>query len=69
MESYPAEHNEYLSALLDDVTGTEEIVRIRQDYCKIHDCIRSTDGINNYFTGRKAEGLDLPGSDYDYMIV
>ena len=26
------------------------------------------DNVNVYFTGSKAEGLDLPGSDDDYMI-
>ena len=59
----------YLSALLDDVTGTEEIVRLRQDFCKINDCIASVnpDNVNRYFTGSKAEGLYLPGSDYDFM--
>ena len=57
-----------LSQLLDDVVGTEEMVRIRQDYCRIRDRIESTAlGINTYFTGSKAEGLDLPGSDYDNM--
>ena len=68
METWTPEHNTYLSYLLDDITGTEEIVKIRKDYCKTHDCIRSTDGINMYYTGSKAEGLDLPGSDQDYMI-
>ena len=58
----------YLSTLIDDVTGTEEIVRLRQDFCKICDCITSTNGNNIYYTGSKAEGLDLPGSDDDYMI-
>ena len=67
MADWSPEHNTYLSALLDDVTGTEESVRIREDYCKIHDCILSIDGNNVYYTGSKAEGLDLPGSDYDYM--
>ena len=58
-----------LSQLLDDVVGTEEMVRIRQDYCRIYDCIESTGtNINTYFTGSKAEGLDLPGSDKDYMF-
>ena len=48
--------------------GTEEMVHIRQDYCRIHDCIRSTGyNTNSYFTGSKAEGLDLPGSDIDFM--
>ena len=59
----------YLSALLDDVTGSEEVMRIRHDYCKILDCIRSSnlDNVNIYYTGSKAEGLNLPGSDNDYM--
>ena len=68
MADWSAEHNTHLSALLDDVTGSEEGVRIRQDYCKIWDCIWSSDGNNTYYTGSKAEGLDLPGSDHDFMI-
>ena len=68
MADWSPEHNSYLSALLDDITGTEEIVRIRKDFCKITDCITSTDDINIYYTGSKAEGLDLPGSDDDYMF-
>ena len=70
MGSWTSEHNTYLSHLLDDVTGTEEMVRIRRDYCKIYDCMASIDihNINVYFTGSKAEGLDLPGSDIDYMF-
>ena len=70
MTDWSPEHNTYLSCLLDDVTGTIESVRIRQDYCKIFDCVWSTnpDNRNVYYTGSKAEGLDLPGSDNDYMI-
>ena len=70
MGSWTPEHNTYLSCLLDDVTGTEEMVKIRNDYCKIHDCISSCNlyGTNRYYTGSKAEGLYLPGSDNDYML-
>ena len=70
MEGWTLEHNTYLSYLLDDVTGTEEMVKIRKDYCKIVDCISSINphSVNIYFTGSKAEGLDLPGSDNDYMF-
>ena len=70
MVDWSPEHNAYLSALLDDVTGTEEMVNIRKDYCKISDCIRSTNlgGVNAYYTGSKAEGLDLKGSDDDFMF-
>ena len=60
----------YLSALLDNVTGSEEVVRIRQEVCKIDDCNLSINpvNVNVYYTGSKAEGLDLPGSDNDFMI-
>ena len=70
MESWTTEHNTYLSYLLDDVTGTEEIVKMNKDNCRINDCFSSinADGVNVYFTGSKAEGLDLPGSDIDFMI-
>ena len=69
MAEWSPEHNTYLSCLLDDVTGSEESVRTMQDYCKIHDCIWSPkpDNVNVYYTGSKAEGLDLPGSDDDFM--
>ena len=46
-------------------------MRIRQDFCRIWDCIQSTtDSYNDkvYYTGSKAEGLDLPGSDFDFMV-
>ena len=45
-------------------------MRIRQDCCKIADLILSTNpnNVNWYYTGSKAEGLDLPGSDDDYML-
>ena len=70
MTDWSREHNKYLSARLDDVTGSEEVVRIRQDFCKITDCIWSSnsDNVNVYYTCSKAEGLNLPGSDNDYMI-
>ena len=70
MADWSPEHNTYLSVLLDDVTGSEETVMIRQDFCKIFDCIMSTeqDKVNLYYTGSKAEALDLPGSDNDFMI-
>ena len=69
MGSWTLDHNRYLSLLLDDVTGTEDIVKIRQDLCKIHDCIELVcdKTINKNFTGSKSEGLQLPGSDVDLM--
>ena len=71
MASWTPARSILLSQLLDDVVGTEEMVHIRQDYCRIHDCIKSTTDSNNdsvYYTGSKAEGLDLPGSDDDHMM-
>ena len=59
-----------LSTLLDEVTGTEEAINIRRDYTRIRDCVTSMLtpwSIPQYFTGSKAEGLYLPGSDMDYM--
>ena len=55
--------------MLDEVSGTKEIVAIRQDDCRVRDCLVSCDlNTGHYFTGSKAEGLDLPGSDEDYMF-
>ena len=71
MASWTPARSVLLSQLLDDVVGTEEMVRIRQDFCRIYDCIYSTTNcynVNVYYTGSKAEGLDLPGSDLDFMI-
>ena len=57
-----------LSLMLDEVSGTEEMVATRQDSCRVEDCIQSChQNTGVYFTGSKAEGLDLPGSDEDFM--
>ena len=57
-----------LSLLLDEVTGNSEAIDIRQDFCKMSDSFASTENVSNtYYTGSRAEGLDLPGSDNDYM--
>ena len=69
MASWTPERSAILSALLDDVVGTPEMVAVRQDWCRIHDCLQSKLSTHNiYFTGSKAEGLDIPGSDHDFMI-
>ena len=69
MTSWTPEHSSILSAMLDDVVGTQKEVAIRQDGCRIGDCLVSIlEKHNIYLTGSKAEGLDLPGSDFDYMI-
>ena len=69
MASWTPERSAILSLMLDEVSGTEEIINIRQDKCRVMDSIEAC--ILNkavYFTGSKAEGLDLPGSDVDYMF-
>ena len=69
MTSLTAEQNTLLSVLLDEVTGTKEIVEMRKEHCRIHDRLMSSneDNMKLHFTGSKAEGLDLAGSDRDIM--
>ena len=70
MENWAPEKSTFLSKLLDEVVGTQEMVDTRQDFCKLYDCVRASgDDTPIHFTGSKAEGLDLPGSDRDYMLT
>ena len=71
------ERSSFLSFLLDDVAGTQDMIKIRQDYCRIRDCLSSIPRYafwltgapdSSHYTGSKAEGLDLPGSDDDFMF-
>ena len=69
MASWRPNHSVILSLLLDTVVGTKENIEIRKDYCRLGDCFQSIANDDKvYFTGSKAEGLDLPGSDEDYMM-
>ena len=69
MANWTPDHSTSLSLLLDDVVGTKEMIDIRQNYCRIRDCLKShSDKHSSYFTGSKSEGLDLPGSDEDFMF-
>ena len=68
MPSWTPERSTILSLLLDEVVGTEEMIHIRQDYCRIYDCFRSCImGTGVHYTGSQSEGLELPGSDHDFM--
>ena len=70
MASWTPIHSRILSLLLDQVVGTQYMIAIRQDYCKIYDCIISNTTRtpkNTYFTGSKSEGLNILGSDRDFM--
>ena len=69
MASWTPERSAILSLVMDEVSGTEEIVGIQQDAGRLWDCMLSCSmktGV--YYTGSKAEGLNLPGSDDDFMI-
>ena len=63
------ERSSLLSMLLDDVVGTQDIVDIKQDFCKVFECFLSKSELKAplLYTGSKSEGLDLPGSDEDFM--
>ena len=68
MSRWSPDRSSLLSLLLDEVTGTQEAMEIRQDYAMISDHLMScSPSVKQYFTGSKAEGLDLPGSDEDFM--
>ena len=69
MASWTPRYSTLVSILLDKLVGTRDMIDTRQDYCKIWDCFYSTvTHRNKYYTGSRAEGLDLPGSDDDYMV-
>ena len=68
MASWRPDHSMILSLLLDTVVGTREMIATRQDYCRLQDCLSAIQKQNICFTGSKSEGLDLPGSDWDFML-
>ena len=69
MASWTADDSKILSQLLDEVVGMQGMIEVRQDHCRMVDCLESKRVQNNfYFTGSQAEGLSLPGSDNDFMF-
>ena len=69
MSRWTPDQSSLLSLLLDEVVGTQQMIDIRQDYCRLYDVHLDEDGIVVWkFSGSKAEGLDLPGSDEDFMF-
>ena len=68
MSRWSPDRSSLLSLLLDEVTGTQEAIAIRQDYAVIHECLIQVPSQKFYYTGSRAEGLDLPGSDDDFML-
>ena len=68
MANSTSDQSMILSVLLEAVVGTQKTIKVRQDYCRLHDCLKSMNSKSNtYFTGSKSEGLELPDSDEDYM--
>ena len=69
MSRWTSDQSALLSLLLDGEIGTKETIEVRKDYCRLTDCIfsNSQNFTTMYWTGSKSEGLDLPGSDMDFM--
>ena len=68
MANWTPQYSTLASLYLDKIVGTQDMIDTRQDYCKMHDLAHSIATlIPMYYTGSKAEGLNLPGSDDDYM--
>lgn len=55
--------------LCDEIVGSENIVRYKRLYCKLHDDILIYYDSEIISSGSKAEGVDLPGSDIDMMLL
>ena len=71
MASWTPEYSTILSFLLDGLLeiGTQKIIDIRRDFCRLHDCIGyARFGTKRYYTGSNSEGLRLKGSDVDVMV-
>ena len=68
MSHWTPEQSSLLSLLLDDVVGTPGEIKIRKDYCKIFECIISSQSQPSvgasfwYYSGSKGEGLYLAGA-------
>ena len=69
MATWTPQHSTVLSLLLDAIVGTQEMIQTRQDYCRILDCsYAAIMKKNRFYTGSKSEGLEMIGSDDDYML-
>ena len=58
--------------MCDEVVGSEKVVNYRRQFFNVYDDVYNHAGDNNWHhisSGSKAEGLDLPGSDFDVMII
>ena len=58
--------------MCDEVIGSEKVVNYRRHFFNVHDDVFNhcnDDQWHIISSGSKAEGLDLPGSDFDLMLV
>lgn len=55
--------------MCEEIVGTENIVRYRRLYYKLHDDIFNDNRFEFISSGSKAEGLDFPESDFDFMLL
>ena len=58
--------------MCDEVVGSEKVVNYRRQFFNVYDDVCNHCGDNDWHTissGSKAEGLNLPGSDFDVMHV
>ena len=68
MANWTPQYSTLLSRVLDGSFGTQKKKDILRDFCIISECIHLTAlQTNRYLTGSRAEGLDLQGSDVDFM--
>jgi hypothetical protein len=58
--------------MCDEVVGSEKVVNYRQQFFNMYDDVLNHRGDNEWHhisSGSKAEGLNLPGSDFDVMFI
>ena len=58
--------------MCDEVVGSEKVVNFRRQFFNVYDDMCNHRGYNDWHfisSGSKAEGLNLPGSDFDVMHV